>query len=116
GPPFGSTVASMSASPSSALEDITLKVGGTPTTLTLSPKTAVNPVDTQHCVTATVKDQFGNPVPGVTVRFTVTGSVNTSGSANTNNAGAATFCYIGPALPGADTIRAFAYTNNNGTE
>ena len=32
---------------------------------------AVNPVDTRHCETATVKDAFGNPTPGVTVRFSV---------------------------------------------
>jgi Mg-chelatase subunit ChlD len=86
---------------------------GAPATLTLSPKTAVNPVDTEHCVTATVKDALGQPVPGVTVRFTVTGSVNTSGSATTDANGEATFCYTGPPLPGVDTIRAYADTNNN---
>jgi hypothetical protein len=86
---------------------------GPPATLTLSPKTAENPVDTQHCVTATVKDVAGNPTPGITVRFTVTGSINTSGSATTNASGVAQFCYIGPALPGADAIYAYADTNNN---
>src|SRR5207244_1229322 len=57
---------------------------GPPATLTLSPKTATNVVDSQHCVTATVKDQYGNATPAITVRFSVTGSVTTSGSASTN--------------------------------
>jgi Bacterial Ig-like domain (group 1) len=88
-------------------------VAGPPAKLTLSPKTAVNPVDSQHCVTATVTDAFGNPVKGVTVNFSVTGSVNTSGSATTDKNGQATFCYQGPPLPGADAIKAYADTNSN---
>src|SRR2546427_4526559 len=86
-----------------------------PATLTLAPKTATNPVGTQHCVTATVKDQSGNPVPGITVVFSVTGSVNTGGSKTTDANGQPTFSYTGPALPGEDAIKAFADTNNNGT-
>jgi hypothetical protein len=114
--PFSSVVASMSASPSSSLEDITLKVTGQPTTLTLSPKAATNEVDSQHCVTATVRDQFGNPSVGVVVIFSVTGSVNTGGSVTTNSSGQAQFCYTGPPLPGADAIHAFADTNNSGRQ
>jgi hypothetical protein len=91
-------------------------VPGQPATLTLNPKTAANPVDSQHCVIATVKDALGNPVPGITVRFSVTGSVNTSGSATTDANGEAKFCYNGPPLPGADTIRAYADTNKNGVQ
>jgi hypothetical protein len=89
---------------------------GPPATLTLTPAAATNPVETQHCVTATVEDAMGRPVPDVTVQFTVTGSVNTSGSAVTDANGQATFCYMGPELPGADVIRAFADANNNTTE
>ena len=33
---------------------------GAPATLTLAPKSDTNPVGTQHCVTATVRDAFGN--------------------------------------------------------
>jgi Big-like domain-containing protein len=91
-------------------------VPGPPATLTLAPKTATNTVDSQHCVTATVKDQFGNPTPSITVRFSVTGSVTTSGSSPTNASGQATFCYIGPSLPGSDVITAFADTNDNGVQ
>jgi hypothetical protein len=86
---------------------------GAPATLTLDPKTAMNPVDTQHCVTATVRDIGGNPTPGITVRFSVTGSVTTSGSATTDANGEAEFCYNGPPLPGSDVITAYADTNNN---
>jgi hypothetical protein len=89
---------------------------GAPATLTLSPKSDTNPVDSQHCVTATVRDPFGNLVPGVTVRFAVAGSINTTGSATTTTAGQATFCYTGPALPGADAIKAYADTNNNNVQ
>ncbi|MBT2551842.1 Ig-like domain-containing protein [Arthrobacter sp. ISL-5] len=67
-------------------------------------------------MTATVKDAAGNPTPGITVRFTVTGSVNTSGSDTTDANGEATFCYQGPELPGADAISAFADTDNDTTQ
>jgi hypothetical protein len=87
-----------------------------PTTLTLDPKADVNPVDTEHCVTATVRDQFGNPMPGVTVNFEVTGSVNTSGSATTDANGEAEFCYQGPVFPGADAIHAYADTDDDDTQ
>jgi hypothetical protein len=88
-----------------------------PTTLTLSPKTAMNPVDSEHCVTATVKDQYGEPMQGVNVEFRVTGSVSTSGDTNTDNNGEAEFCYTGPAFPGADAIHAWADWNpDNGMQ
>jgi Bacterial Ig-like domain (group 1) len=69
-------------------------------------------------VTATVTDAFGNPVPGVTVRFSVPTAVATfaspsSGSDVTDASGEATFCYSA-SLPGVDAIHAFADTNNDG--
>jgi len=90
---------------------------GTPATLTLAPPTATNTVGTQHCVTATVKDAAGNPVPGVAVQFSVPTYVAThaspsSGSATTDNNGEAVFCYSA-SLPGEDTIKAYADTNGN---
>jgi hypothetical protein len=103
--------------PTTAVETVNLTVTpGNPATLTLAPKTATNVVDAQHCVTATVKDQFGNVTPGIHVRFTVTGSVSKTGDVVTNSSGQAQFCYTGPALPGADVISAFADTNNNTTK
>jgi hypothetical protein len=89
---------------------------GAAATVTLTPRADNNDVDIQHCVTATVKDASGNPTPNITVRFKVTGSVNTSGSATTNSNGEATFCYQGPKLPGADEISAFADNDNNGLQ
>ena len=91
-------------------------ITGVPATLTLNPPTATNTVDSQHCVTATVQDASGSAVVGVVVRFQVMGSINTSGSATTDSSGAATFCYVGPPLPGADTITAFADANNNNVQ
>ncbi|GAA1276410.1 DUF7948 domain-containing protein [Arthrobacter pascens] len=86
---------------------------GAPATLTLAPAADTNDVGTQHCVTATVEDASGNPTPGITVRFSVTGSVNTSGSDTTDVNGEADFCYQGPELPGADAISAFADTDSD---
>jgi hypothetical protein len=91
-------------------------VPGAPATLTLDPPTDINPVDTKHTVTATVRDAFGNPTPGITVRFSVTGSVSASGSCTTDANGQCSFTYTGPPLPGADVITAFADTNNDGDQ
>jgi hypothetical protein len=89
---------------------------GPPASLELTPATAENPVDTEHCVTAAVEDAADNPTPGITVRFSVTGSVTTSGSETTDAAGEAEFCYTGPALPGADAISAYADTDGDSTQ
>lgn len=93
-----------------------------PATLDLEPATATNVVDAEHCVTATVKDAFGNVTPGITVDFSVaptTFRTPASGTAVTDAAGEAPFCYTS-ALPGDDVISAFADTNGdsvqNGTE
>src|SRR5437773_2116376 len=94
----------------------TWAVPGAPATFTLVPSAASTPVNTQHCVTATVKDAFGSAVAGVTVQFAVSGSVATAGSGVTDANGQAQFCYIGPSQPGTDTIAAFADTNNNGLQ
>jgi hypothetical protein len=89
---------------------------GPPDSLELTPATDTNPVDTQHCVTAAVEDAADNPTPNVTVRFSVTGSVTTSGADTTDASGEATFCYTGPALPGVDAIAAYADTDNDSTQ
>ena len=94
---------------------------GPPATLVLTPPAATNTVGTKHCVTATVRDASGTPVPGVTVIFSVGPSVPTtfpspsSGSGVTDANGQTTFCYTA-SLPGVDTIHAFADTNNNGQQ
>jgi hypothetical protein len=74
------------------------------TNVSLTPETATNPIGTQHCVTATVTDQNGNPLKDVRVDFGVTGPNATSGFAFTNASGQAQFCYTG-ANTGTDTIK-----------
>jgi hypothetical protein len=98
-------------------QQITVEVGhGVPTKLVLTPKTATKPVDSKHCVTATVTDAFGDPVPGVVVDFKVAGEDNLSGSATTNAAGQATFCYTVGSFPGADVITATAEGGTHPTD
>jgi hypothetical protein len=85
-----------------------------PETLILQPDAAVNNVGTQHCVVATVYNEFGAPLPGIVVRFIVTGSVNAIGSKTTDQNGQAVFCYTGPKTPGVDRIHAYAdYDKDN---
>jgi hypothetical protein len=88
--------------------------GGGPAVLVLSPATATNTVGTSHTVTATVT-QDTNPVSGVMVSFSVTGSVTIGGSCTTDSNGRCTFTYSGPAFPGADVITAYPDVNGNGT-
>ncbi len=87
---------------------------GLPATLTLTPGSAETPVGTTHTVTAAVEDVSAQPVGGVIVRFTVTGSVTASGDCTTDAAGACSFTYMGPAASGSDDITAFADTDGNG--
>jgi Mg-chelatase subunit ChlD len=95
-------------------------VAGAPATLVLMPPSETNTVGDPHTVTATVRDAFGNPTPGIVVRFTVLGATATfatpaSGSDTTDAAGQATFTFTA-ALPGGNGIHAFADTNNDGDE
>jgi hypothetical protein len=87
---------------------------GPPFGLELTPDTATNVIGSDHCVTATVRDEVGDPNAGEVVRFSVTGTVETSGAATTDANGLAGFCYAGPELTGADQITAFADTNSDG--
>ena len=105
--------------PTAAVETVDVTVTpAEPATLDLQPATATNVVDASHCVTATVKDEFGNVTPGITVDFSVvptTGRTPSSGTMVTDASGQATFCYTS-ALPGSDTITAFADTDNSGAQ
>ena len=85
-----------------------------PATVELTPAAATNDVGTEHCVTATVRDDSGSPVPNVDVVFAVEGSTSAEGTVNTANDGTAEFCYDGPPLPGQDVITAFADTDGDG--
>jgi hypothetical protein len=105
--------------PTTAVETVNVTVvPGEPATLELEPATATNTVDDEHCVTATVEDEFGNVTPGITVEFSVsptTFRTPSSGSAVTDAAGEAEFCYTS-ALPGDDVITAFADTDADGVQ
>jgi len=90
---------------------------GPPFKVTVDPLADTNPVDTQHCVTATVTDRFDNPTPNITVVFSVTGSNSATGSRVTGPDGkTAPFCYTGVLIGITDVITAFADFNpRNGT-
>jgi Bacterial Ig-like domain (group 1) len=81
-------------------------------TIELHPKVASNAVGTTHCVTASVRDIFLNPVPNATVRFVVTGSNSREGADNTDAAGFAEFCYEGRVV-GEDIITAYVDQDND---
>jgi hypothetical protein len=84
------------------------------TTLVVTPATQSATVGAKVCVDATVRDQFGNPMPGIVVNFTVTSPERpalapiVTGSVTTNSSGVAEFCWTGPPLPGADNVLAQA--------
>ena len=86
-----------------------------PSTLTLAPATATNPVGTTHTVTATALTVAGSPAPGVTVTFTVTTGPNagpitcsqTGGSTNTTDSNGHAICtYMDTGGAGTDQIQA----------
>lgn len=74
--------------------------------ITLAPTYAINPVGTDHTVTATVVDDAGAPVPGIEVDFDILSGPNVggTGSDTTDAAGMASFTYTGSGGPGIDTI------------
>ncbi len=75
------------------------------TNIVLSPPSATNPINTAHCVTASVADQFGAPLGGIRVDFSVSGAHTTTGFAFTDAGGLAQFCYTGT-VAGTDSISA----------
>ncbi|MBW3650443.1 MAG: Ig-like domain-containing protein, partial [Actinobacteria bacterium] len=86
----------------------------TATSLSLSPANASRNVGDAHTVSAVVRDQNGNGMSGLTIRFAVTGANSAAGSAATGVDGSAAFSYHG-ANAGSDTVTAFADVDRNGT-
>jgi Tol biopolymer transport system component len=85
--------------------------------LRLDPAAAIHPINSEHCVTATVEDVNGEPVANVTVRFTVQGAVNITDESETTDAnGQAVFCYDGPTQPGGDAITAYVDADDDNTQ
>jgi hypothetical protein len=75
-------------------------------TLTLLPSSAGPDVaGSTQTLTCVVKDVSGNPISGASVQFAVSGVNATSGSANTDTTGTATFTYTGSQV-GSDTVQA----------
>ncbi|HET6830811.1 MAG TPA: Ig-like domain-containing protein [Solirubrobacterales bacterium] len=91
-------------------------VGGEPVippTLALTPETASNPVNTPHTVTAELKDNLGNPVPGSDIVFEVSGAnPQPAATVTTGSDGTATHTYTGTSA-GTDTIKACLDNNGN---
>jgi hypothetical protein len=84
--------------------------------LTLTPATATNNINTQHTVTATVKNtQNNNPMSGVVVTFSIISGPNNglTGQATTNANGQATFTWTSTAV-GTDTLQASIPNSNTG--
>jgi hypothetical protein len=111
------TTAAYDTSHNGSYDAFVTKIGdvSAPATLAISPAADTNTAGQEHCVTATVQDAFGNPVPPVTVRFSVTGANSFSGLAATDINGEASFCYTGTTA-GLDTISGYADTNNDGVQ
>jgi hypothetical protein len=78
-------------------------------TIGLSPPSAVNPIGSNHTVTALAQTASMTPVPGVTITFEVLSGPNAgaSGSGVTNASGQTTFTYADTKGAGIDTIQAF---------
>jgi hypothetical protein len=80
------------------------------TTITVTPDSDVNQTGTSHTATATVLDQFGNPVQGVNVDWRVTGrNTVTTNDTTTNAQGQVTLTYTDTGAVGTagnDLIRA----------
>jgi Ca2+-binding RTX toxin-like protein len=86
-----------------------------PTEITLAPAEDSNTVDTDHTVTATVVDEFGNPVVGEAVHFAVTGvgaPDPAAGDDTTDADGEATFTFTN-VTAGANTITGCVDANAN---
>jgi hypothetical protein len=86
------------------------------TTVTLTPAADVNPVGTNHAVTATATNASGAGVAGAFVYFDVTADGQTvlQFRTITNAQGQATLMYQGPDFPRSDAIRACVDRNDNG--
>ena len=85
-----------------------------PTTLTLSPSAAVNELDEPHTITATLTDQYGNPIGDYSVLFTLGGAASGSGSCVTDVLGQCRYTFAAPNFPGLVTISACADANGDG--
>lgn len=89
-------------------------VSNVPSSLALTAESDSPVIGSSDTFTATVKNAGGDLLPGVMVRFSVSGANSESGNSDSDNDGQATFSYSG-ANAGDDTIDAYADTNGNGS-
>jgi hypothetical protein len=108
-PAIAGPSASPSASPSAQPSPSTAALVDS---LALSPISAMVRVRKDHTVSA-IATAGEQPVEGVTLLFSVAGSVTATGSCATDASGVCSFTYAGPDLPGADTVTACADANGN---
>ena len=85
-----------------------------PSSVVLTPATDTNPVDTDHTVTATVRNSAGDPVANSKVLVHVSGAVTADRTCTTGTDGRCSVTYHGPSTPGSDTITGCADANSNG--
>jgi Bacterial Ig-like domain (group 1)/HYR domain len=86
-----------------------------PTTLTLQPESAVKVVGQAHTITATLLDQYGDPVQDYLVRFSVSGAATSDGSCITDVLGQCGFTFEGLVSPGMVTITACPDAHGDGS-
>ncbi len=84
-----------------------------PLTISLTPSSAAQETGQAQPLTATVRNNQGNPVAGQPVLFTVSGANTERGSGTSDAAGAARLSYTGTTT-GTDTITAWIDRNANG--
>ena len=77
-----------------------------PASNTLAVPTVTSLVSTSLSVTATVKDQYGDPAAGLNVQFTDAALGGSTFVRTTNSSGVATLTFTGPPADAADTISA----------
>jgi hypothetical protein len=83
------------------------------TPLSLDQTMATLPPGSTYTLTATAHDSNDKPLPGATVRYTITGTNAGSGALVTDAAGQVHISYVG-ATPGVDGIEVYTDLNNNG--
>jgi hypothetical protein len=86
-----------------------------PTTLTLQPENAVKVVGQPHTITATLLDQYGDPVQDYAIRFSVLGAATGDGSCITDVLGQCGFTFEGPTSAGTATITACTDAHGDGS-
>lgn len=73
-------------------------------TINCEPETATNPANTQHTVTCTVLDRFGEPVGGEGVTFTTSGVGSLAATSSTTNSAGVVTATITSTQQGTQTV------------